>query len=599
MWYLFSTIVKPLSRILGGSRVVFTRLILSLALLALVSGAQAQLPNSITFSPTVGAPGTSVHITGNNFSTAVAVTFNTVPAVFTIENANSIYATVPEGAFTGQISVNNQTGGGSSVANFTVSPRLTELTPGRGLTGTNVVVKGANLVGTTAVYFGDIPAAFLVTSDSQLTAQVPTGATNAPVKIVTPAGTASTTNTFLVTGAPLVTSFTPYVALRGQTIIVEGENFGAVTNVLCNGVAVQSGSQVAFNQIQITIPPTATTGPIEVQSTGGSFLTSSNLITGPAPIVTGFSPAGASAGTPVTITGVGFSGTSDVKFNGTSVTSGNVTADTQIQTSVPAGATTGPIKVFVGSSSFTTSSNFVVGPLPKITSVNVNSGSVGNSVAISGENLLHAGGSSEVYIRFNGVQASYTVTGSGGSQISATIPVGATSGFITASNSLGIATSPEVFTVTGTAPVILDFFPKGGAPGSTVTLYGFGFSGTTAVKLNGKTAGFSITSTSGTNQISATLPSDATTGAFTVTTAGGTATSSTNFFVWPRITGFSPPKATAGSAVVISGANFTTASEVRLMTPRGCSPWTATARSPSPCPPGARPRPSLSRLRLA
>lgn len=563
MWYLFSTIVKSLSRISGGSR-VYTWLVLSFALLALISAAQAQLPNSINFSPAVGSPGTSVHITGNNFGTALSVTFNTIPAVFTIENANSIYATVPEGAFTGQISVNNQTGGGSSVANFTVSPRLTELTPGRGLTGTNVVVKGANLVGTTAVYFGDIPAGFLVTSDSQLTAQVPSGATNAPVKIVTPAGTATTTNDFLVTGAPLVTSFTPFVALRGQTIVVEGENFGAVTNVLINGV-VASGSQSAFNQIQVTIPATATTGPIEVQSTGGSFLTSSNLITGPAPIVTGFSPAGASTGTQVTITGVGFSGTTDVKFNGTSVTSGNVTADTQIQTTVPAGATTGPIKVFVGSSSFTTSSNFVVGPLPKITSVNVNSGSVGNSVAISGENLLHAGGASEVYIRFNGVQASYTVTGSGGSQISATIPVGATSGFITASNSIGLATSPEVFTVTGTAPVILDFSPKSGAPGSAVTLYGFGFNSITSVKLNGQSVqSFQVTSSSGTNQMVITNSATATTGAFTITTAGGTATSPTNFFVWPRITGFTPSKATAGSAVVITGANFTSANEVRL-----------------------------------
>lgn len=560
MWYLFSTIVKSLSRISGGGHVVITWLILSLALLALVSGAQAQLPNSITFSPTAGTPGTSVHITGNNFGTALSVTFNTVPAVFQIENANSIYATVPEGAFTGPISVNNQSGGGSSMpVSFTVSPRLTELTPGRGLTGTNVVVKGANLVGTTAVYFGDIPAGFLVTSDSQINAQVPTGATNAPVKIVTPAGTAITTNSFLVTGAPLVTSFTPFVALRGQTIVVEGENFGAVTNVLINGV-VASGSQSAFNQIQVTIPATATTGPITVQNAGGSYTTLTNLITGPAPIVTDFSPAGASVNSPVTITGVGFTSASAVQFNGVAA-SFSKTADNQIQATVPASATTGPIKVSVGATSFTTSSNFVVGPLPKITSVNVNSGSVGDQVFISGENLLISG---NVAIRFNGVQAGFVETGSGGSQIRATIPSGATSGFITASNSIGLATSPEVFTVIGTAPVILDFFPKGGAPGSTVTLYGFGFSGTTAVKLNGKTAGFSITSTSGTNQISATLPSDATTGTFTVTTAGGTATSGTNFFVWPRITGFTPSKATAGSAVVISGANFISANEVRL-----------------------------------
>ena len=536
--------------------------VLSCVLLLLAAGAHAQLPSNISFSPTVGAPGTSVHITGNNFGSAVSVTFNTVQAVFYVENANSIYATVPEGALSGPISVNNLTGGTGSIPSFTVTPRLTELTPGRGLTGTNVVVKGANLSGTTAVYFGDIPAAFLVTSDSQLTAQVPSGATNAPVKIITPAGSASTTNSFLVTGAPLVTSFTPTVALRGSTIVMEGENFGAITNVLVNGV-VASGVQVAFNQIQVTIPATATTGPIKVENSSGSDTTTTNLITGPAPIVTGFSPAGASAGTQVTITGVGFTSATAVQFNGVSATSFNKTADSQIMATVPASATTGPIKVYVGASTFTTSSNFVVGPLPKITSVNVNSGSVNGQVYISGENLTKASG---LVVRFNGTPvANFSETGSGGSQISTLIPVGATSGYITASNSIGVATSPEVFTVLGSAPVILDFSPKGGAPGSIVTISGFGFNGVTSVKLNGQAVQyFQVTSTSGTNQLVLTNSVAATTGTFTVTTSSGTATSSSSFYVWPRITGFSPSLATAGSSVIITGLNFTDATEVRL-----------------------------------
>jgi hypothetical protein len=59
----------------------------------------------------------------------------------------------------------------------------------------------------------------------------------------------------------------------------------------------------------------------------------------------------------VIITGTGFTGTSAVTFNGTTATY-TVTGDTQINTSVPNGASTGPIKIFapggnVSSSSFT------------------------------------------------------------------------------------------------------------------------------------------------------------------------------------------------------------------------------------------------------
>lgn len=560
MWYQCFIIVMSFSRIFQGGHALAWSL-LSFVLFLQATGAQAQLPSNIGFSPAVGAPGTSVHITGNNLGTAVSLTFNTVPAVFYMENNNSIYATVPEGALSGPISVNNLTGGASSSSSFTVSPRLTELTPGRGLVGTNVVVKGANLTGTTAVYFGDVAAAFLVTSDTQLTAQVPTGATNAPVKIVTPAGTAVTTNSFLVTGAPLVSSFTPSVALRNTQIVVEGENFGTVTNVLVNGV-VASGFQVALNQILVTIPSSATSGPLTVQNASGSYITTTNLITGPAPIVTGFSPAGASTGSQVTITGVGFTSATTVQFNGVTA-SFNRTADNQITATVPASATTGPIRVFVNSTFFTTSSNFVVGPLPKITDVNVSSGSVGTQVYISGQNLLKASG---LVVRFNETAvSSITESGAGGSQIQVNVPTGATSGYITASNSVGIATSPAPFTVVGTAPVILDFSPKSGSTNSVVTLYGFGFSGVTAVKLNGVAVqSFTVTSTSGTNQMVITNSTSATTGPLSVTTSGGTATTADKFYVWPRVSGFTPTLATAGTSVTISGANFTDASEVRL-----------------------------------
>lgn len=88
--------------------------------------------------------------------------------------------------------------------------------------------------------------------------------------------------------------------------------------------------------------------------------TTSVTITEPAAIViSGFAPGSGSIGTPVTISGSGFTGITDVQFNGISAT---FTVDNvnQISTTVPAGATTGFITVVAGTCTGTSAAQFVV-----------------------------------------------------------------------------------------------------------------------------------------------------------------------------------------------------------------------------------------------
>jgi serine protease len=73
------------------------------------------------FSPTSGAIGTSVTISGANFSHVSAVKFNGANASFTILTATSITASVPAGATTGPISLTNPSGTITSAASFTVT----------------------------------------------------------------------------------------------------------------------------------------------------------------------------------------------------------------------------------------------------------------------------------------------------------------------------------------------------------------------------------------------------------------------------------------------------------------------------------------------
>jgi hypothetical protein len=109
---------------------------------------------------------------------------------------------------------------------------------------------------------------------------------------------------------------------------------------------------------------------------------------------------------------------------------------------------------------------------------------------------------------------------------------------------------------------ITSFDPGSGPVGTTVTIFGVGFSstpGNNTVKFNGTVA---TVTASDSGSIGTTVPSGATTGRITVTVAGNTATSGQDFVVTipgaPAITSFTPSSGAAGTSVSVSGANFQT-----------------------------------------
>ena len=82
----------------------------------------------------------------------------------------------------------------------------------------------------------------------------------------------------------------------------------------------------------------------------------------------------------------------------------------------------------------------------------------------------------------------------------------------------------------GNAPVISSFFPYGGHVGTTVTLQGKNFTGTTRVTLHNVTATYTVnSSTRITTRVPYGTPKG--NGKWQVTTPAGTGTSVQNFFV--------------------------------------------------------------------
>ncbi len=90
---------------------------------------QNNAPPVITgFSPASGSVGATVTVSGTNFSSASAVTFNGVSAAYDVNSGTQITATVPADSTAGQISVTTSTGTVVSTNDFTVTGSTVDLT---------------------------------------------------------------------------------------------------------------------------------------------------------------------------------------------------------------------------------------------------------------------------------------------------------------------------------------------------------------------------------------------------------------------------------------------------------------------------------------
>src|SRR6266545_2401233 len=200
---------------------------------------------------------------------------------------------------------------------------------------------------------------------------------------------------------------------------------------------------------------------------------------------------------------------------------------------------------------------------PTISSFTPICGPVGTNVDVNGNNFQGA-----THVTFNGVEASVSVQS--GHLIKTTVPTGATTGKIVVVTDDGSATSADDFTVSSSfasAPTISSFSPSSGQVGTSVTINGTGFTGATAVKFGGVSAGTFSVNGAGT-RITAIVPSGAVTGKITVTTPGGTVTSATNFTVTgaaaPTISSFLPTSGPVGTSVRINGTGLGGATAVRF-----------------------------------
>ncbi len=227
-----------------------------------------------SLSPTSGAVGTSITISGTNFGATQGtstVKFNGTAGTPTGWSATSITVPVPTGATTGNVIV-MVAGVPSNGVNFTVSaataPNITSLNPTAGAVGTSVTITGTNFgatQGTSTVSFNGIAGTPASWSATSITVPVPTGATTGNV-IVTVAGVPSNGVNFTVSAAttPNITSLGPTSGAIGTPVTITGTNFGATqgtSTVKFNGTTGTPTSWSATSII-VPVPAGATTGNV-------------------------------------------------------------------------------------------------------------------------------------------------------------------------------------------------------------------------------------------------------------------------------------------------------------------------------------------------
>ena len=236
---------------------------------------------------------------------------------------------------------------------------ITNFTPSSGPAGTVVTVNGSGFTGSTLASVGaGGKTALTVVGDTQVRLTISGGATTGAIGIFNPSHAAFSATAFAVASAPAtgvqpgIAGFSPTSGPVGTVVTLKGAGFSGA-NAAWVGTAKGAPLHVlSDSQIQVTIPPGATSGAIgifnasHVAFTASTFTVSGSAAVYQQPAISSFSPSVGPIGTVVTVKGNGFTGINLAWVGNARNASVRVLSDTQLQLTVPAGATSGSIGLF-------------------------------------------------------------------------------------------------------------------------------------------------------------------------------------------------------------------------------------------------------------
>jgi len=530
-------------------------------------------PTVSDLSPTEGplAGGTEVTITGTGFTGSTGVTFDgDAGTSFSIVSDTEITVESPAHVASTVAVIVQHPLGDVAAGNFTytAAPIIYSLSPNIGPVagGTVVDIAGTGFTGATGVTFDGVAGtSFSVVSDTEITVTTPAHAIDVVDVIVQNTPSDSAPGTFSYQAAPTVASLAPDEGpLAGGTeVTITGTGFTGATGVTFEAEAGTSLTVVSDTQITVTTPAGAEGAAAVVVEHPAGDVDAGDFTYVAAPTVSAMVPdlGPVAGGTPVTLTGTGFTGATAVTFDGDDGTSFTVVSDTQITVSSPAHAAGAVAVIVEHAGGDAAAGDFTYLANPVVTDLAPTSGPLagGTVVTVTGSGFTAATG-----VTFDG-DAGTSFTVESDTEITVTTPAHA------AGDAAVVVEHPIVNAAAGdftyvAAPTVVSLSPVTGstAGGTVVTITGSGFTGATGVTFDGD-AGTSFTVVSDT-EITVSTPAHAA-GAVEVTVVhpGGASTPATfTYRTDPTVTLVSPNAGPVdgGTVVTITGSGFTSATGV-------------------------------------
>jgi len=530
-----------------------------------------------SISPSTGstAGGTSVTITGVNFTGATSVTFDGLVATsLNVVNSTTITCITPAHS-DGAVGIIVTTGGGPSDAfssfTYITPPSITDISPSSGTNtgGTSVTITGTNFTGATLVTFGGIAATSLnIVNNTTITCITPAVLSDGAVGIIvtTGGGPSASFSSFTYITSPVISSISPSSGgiAGGNSVTITGINFTGATSVTFDGLAATSINVVNSTTITCTTPARTSAGAVGIIVTtgGGSSAEFSSYTYITPPVISSILSSSGSTlgGTNVTITGTHLTGATSVTFDGIAATTINVVNSTTITCITPAHSA-GAVNVIVttvGGTSDAFSSFTYITP-PNITEMSSTSGSTlgGNTVTITGSNFTGA-----TSVTFDGLAAT-SLNAVNSTTITCITPARISAGAVDVIVTTGGGPSGAFASFTYiTPPNITSISQLTGSTtgGTSVTITGTNFTGATSVTFDGLDA-TSIDVVNSTTITCITPAHSAGAVGIIVTTVGGPSSAflSFTYITPPNITGISPfvGSTAGGNSITITGTNFT------------------------------------------
>jgi len=240
------------------------------------------MPRITGFSPSNGAAGTLVTLSGSGLSSVTQVTFGGIPASPASVTATQVTVKVPFGAGTGPVKVSGSFGSDESQTLYYAPPQLTAITPALVKVGDLLTVSGTNLLGASAVLFGTnrLPAkVFTVVDNRRITAQVPEGASSGWVWVVTPGGEAFGGPISVQGPVPVISGFSPTLGAVGTDVRIVGVDLALPATVRFSGVAASVVSTTT-NGLMARVPVGAVSGRITVETSAGAAVSTQDFLVG-------------------------------------------------------------------------------------------------------------------------------------------------------------------------------------------------------------------------------------------------------------------------------------------------------------------------------